>query len=257
MSRLRAWLDASPIASIALELMRDATGRRDPLEPLRPTRPAALPAGAFVGFWSLVAGVGASTLAALTAHRSAAGGRAPLLVDLDRWAPSLALRASLEAMTISDALLRPGREPEAVSRWAEVPFLPGAPSLHAIWEGGRVRGSIERAAGVRACVLDLGSGADALDREILTRLDRLVVVTGTRAGQLQAAFCSVELLRDVRCGVGVAVVGASEEDAVVVAKRLPWPLLVAIPQDGYLAADEFAARAPTLVAVDRLIRALA
>lgn len=257
MSRLRAWLDASPIASIALELMRDATGRRDPLEPLRPTRAAALPPGAFVGFWSLVAGVGASTLAALTAHRSAAGGRAPLLVDLDRWAPSLALRAALEAMTVADALLRPGREAEAVSRWTDVPFLPGAPGLHAIWDGGRVRGSIERAAGGRPCVLDLGTGADALDGDILGRLDRLIVVTGTRAAQLQAAFCSVELLRDVGCGVGLAVVGASEEDAEAVASRLPWPLVGAIPQDGYLAADEFATRAPTLVAVDRLIRALA
>src|SRR6185503_12189368 len=109
-SRIRAWLDASPIADLAITLMREATGRTDPIEPLRPTRPAALTPGRRVAFWSLVGGVGASTTAGLVAHRSAAGGHAPLLIDLDRWAPSLALRARIEAATIADALVQPGRE---------------------------------------------------------------------------------------------------------------------------------------------------
>ena len=111
---LRGWLDASPIAAVALALMRDATGRDRPLETLAPTNPAALVAGTHVGFWALGAGCGTSTTAALVAHRSAAGGKAPLLVDLDRWTPSLGLRAALDgvAATVSDALLRPGREQE-------------------------------------------------------------------------------------------------------------------------------------------------
>ena len=138
MSRIRAWLDASPIADLALTFMREATGRTDPIEPLRPTRPAALVQGRRVAFWSLVGGVGGSTTAGLVAHRSAAGGRAPLLVDLDRWAPSLALRARIEAATIADALVQPGREHALVSRWSAVPFLPGSAAL-------RGRLDIERA----------------------------------------------------------------------------------------------------------------
>ena len=91
MSRLRAFLDASPVSQIALALMREATGRTEPLAAIAPARPAALRRGRRVGFWSLAAGAGSSTVAALLAHRTAAGGEAPLLVDLDRWVLSLAL----------------------------------------------------------------------------------------------------------------------------------------------------------------------
>src|SRR3990172_3099568 len=92
---LLAWLDSTPLAALALEAMREATGRAEPLEPLRPARPAALPERRRVAFWSLTAGVGASTTAALVAHRSAGAGRAPVLLDLDRWSPPLALRAGV------------------------------------------------------------------------------------------------------------------------------------------------------------------
>ena len=92
MSRVRAWLDATPLATVAIALMREATGRAEPLEVVRPTRPERLRVDARVGLWSLNAGVGTSTTAALLAQRSAAGGHAPLLVDADRWAPSLALK---------------------------------------------------------------------------------------------------------------------------------------------------------------------
>src|SRR5258706_16324229 len=77
----RTWLDASPIAQIALALMRDATGRDAPLEALSPARAVGLPAARGVAFWSLSAGVGASTVAALAAHRSASAARPPVLID--------------------------------------------------------------------------------------------------------------------------------------------------------------------------------
>jgi len=254
-SPLRAWLDSTPLASLALDLMRDATGRADPLEPLRPARPVALPRGLRLGFWSLTAGAGTSTTAALVAHRSAGAGHAPVLFDLDRWAPSLALRASLQAATIADAMLRPGRERDCLSRWSDVPLLPGAPELHAIFDAASIAALIERVAGDSAAVLDLGAGADALDPGLLAALQRLCLVTGPRTAQLQAAFSSVALLRDVPCEVGLVTVGAAEPDAERIAARLPWPHLAAIPADPYLSADEFAARAPMLAAVDRLIRA--
>ncbi len=257
MSGLRAWLDRTPLASIALTLARDATGRAEPLEPLRPIRPASLPAGRRIGLWSLSAGVGTTTVAALLAHRSAAGGHAPLLVDLDRWTPSLALRAKLEIATVADALLRPGREAELVSRWSDVHLLAGAPGLHAIFDPARIVELVDRAAAGRAVVLDLGSGADAIDGHVVGSLDRLCVVTGTRAGQLQAAFCAAPLLRGLAVPIGLVAVGASEEDARRVAARLPWPLLAAIPSDPFLANDEFAVRGPTTRAVDALIRACA
>lgn len=256
MKGLRAWLDTSPIAEVALVLMREATGRQDPLEPLRPTRSVALPVKARLAFWSLAAGVGSSTTAALVAHRSGGAGRAPVLIDLDRWAPSLALRAQLQAATIADALLRPGRERESLSRWAGVPFLPGAPGLHTIFEAERILALVDRLAADAPIVLDLGSGADALDPALLGMLDRLCVVGGPRASQLQAAFCAVDLLRDAPCAVGFVATQATPEDAARIAARLPWPLLAAVPFDPYLAEDGFAARAPTMAAVDRLIRAV-
>jgi len=256
-SRLRAFLDASPVSQIALALMREATGRTEPLAALAPTRPAALRKGRRVGFWSLAAGSGSSTVAALVAHRSAAGGEAPLLIDLDRWVPSLALRAGLTAASVADALLQPGREGDVVSRWSAVPFLPGAPSLHATFDGERLVGLISSCAAGRAAVLDLGCGADSLDPAILSSLDRLCLVAGARASQLQAVFCALALVRDVPCPAGLVVVGVAEDDAALVAERAGLPLLGAIPLDPYLAEDQFAARAPTLRAIDALIRRIA
>jgi MinD-like ATPase involved in chromosome partitioning or flagellar assembly len=256
LSRIRAWLDASPIADLAISLMREATGRADPIEPLRPTRPAALPDGRRVAFWSLVGGVGTTTVAALVAHRSAAAGRAALLVDLDRWAPSLALRARIEAATIADVLVQPGRERALVSRWSSVPFLPGSPALRGRLDIDRAVEVIEAIGGGAPVVLDLGAGADSLDPGLLSRVDRLCVVAGARASQLQAVFCALPLIRDVPCAAGLVVVGAAEEDAALIAERAALPLLGAIPTDPYLAEDQFATRAPTQRAIDALIRRL-
>lgn len=257
MRSLRTWLDSTPLAGLALDVMREATGRPDPLEPLRPARAASLPPRVRIAFWSLVAGVGASTVAALVAHRSAGAGRAPILVDLDRWAPSLALRAGLQAATVADALLRPGRERDCLSRWAEVPFLPGATGLHAIFDGARIAEMLTTLAGDAPLVIDLGCGAEALDPALLSTVDRLCVVAGPRTAQLQAAFCAIPLLRDAPCAVGLVTVGAADADAERIAARLPWPHLTAIPTDPYLAADDLGARAPTMSAIDKLIRACA
>lgn len=254
---LRTWLDRTPLAGLALDLMREATGRPDPLEPLRPSRPATLPPRSRIAFWSLTAGAGTSTVAALVAHRSAGAGGVPVLIDLDRWAPSLALRAGLQAATIADALLRPGRERDLLSRWSNVQFLPGAPGLHAIFEGARIAEMISRLAFEAPVVLDLGCGADALDPTLLGTVGRLCVVAGPRTAQLQAAFCSVPLLREAPCAVGLVTVAAADPDAQRIASRLPWPHLASIPTDPYLATDDLGARAPTLSAIDRLIRACA
>jgi MinD-like ATPase involved in chromosome partitioning or flagellar assembly len=234
--------------------MREATGRTDPIEPLRPTRPAALTPGRRVAFWSLVGGVGASTTAGLVAHRSAASGHAPLLIDLDRWAPSLALRARIEAATIADALVQPGRERALVSRWSAVQFLPGSPTLRGRLDIDRAIEVIEAISGDAPVVLDLGAGADGLDSGLLSRTDRLCIVAGARASQLQAVFCALALVRDVPCQAGLVVIGATDDDAALIAERAGLPLLGAIPMDPYLAEDQFATRAPTLRAIDALIR---
>jgi MinD-like ATPase involved in chromosome partitioning or flagellar assembly len=250
-------LDASPVADLAIAFMREATGRTDPIEPLRPTRPAALVSGRRIAFWSLVGGVGSSTTAALVAHRSAAAGRAPLLVDLDRWAPSLALRARIEAATIADAIVQPGRENTLVSRWSAVPFLPGAPALRGHLDVDRTIEVIDAISGGAPVVIDLGTGAESLGAGLLSRIDRLCIVAGARASQLQAVFCSLGLIRDVPCPAGLVIVGAADEDAALIADRAGLPLLAAIPSDPYLAEDQFATRAPTLRAIDTLIRRIA
>ena len=252
----RTWLDASPVAQVALALMRDATGREEPLEPLRPTRPRSLPAERAVAFWSLTAGVGVSTVAALVAQRSASGGRAPVLIDLDRRAPTLGLRASCAGATVVDALLQPGSELGLLSRWGEVPFLPGSPELHRSFDGPRIAELVGRVRGDRAAVLDLGCGAEALDPDVLGVVDRVCLVVGPSVGQLQAAFCAVPLLEGRGLRLAVIVVGAGPEDAARIAARLPWPLLAGIPRDPFLADDAFATRAPTLRAIDAVIRGL-
>lgn len=252
---VRGWLDRL-VAPYAILLLREATGRADPIPHLAPTRAAALAASARIGVWSLVAGVGASTVAALVAHRSTAAGTPALLVDLDRRAPSQALRAGVQGATVADALLRPGREGELVSRWSATPFLPGAPGSHGI-AGARLVAVIDGAAGSRPAVIDLGCGAEALDPAVLAGCTRLVLCIGTRVAQLQAAFCAVPLLSEIAPPVALVVVGAGDDDARRIADRLPWPLAATIPLDEHLSRDEFAARAPTLHAIDRLIRSLA
>ena len=254
---VRGWIDRL-VGPYAVLLLREATGRSDPAPHLVRVRPAALGPGQRVAFWSLCAGVGTSTLAALVAHRSTAAGVPALLLDLDRRAPSLALRAGITAATVADALLRPGRETELVSHWSATPFLPGAPGLHATADGARLGAVIEGAAAGRPAVIDLGCGAEALDPAVLAVCARLVVCVGTRVAQLQAAFCALPLLSTItEPPIALALIAAGEDDARQVAGRLPWPLASVIPPDEHLARDDFGARSPTLQAVDRLIRALA
>ena len=254
---VRGWIDRL-VGPYAVLLLREATGRSDPLPHLVRVRPAALGAGERVAFWSLCAGVGTSTLAALVAHRSTAAGAPVLLVDLDRRAPSLALRAGIAGATVADALLRPGREAQLVSRWSATPFLPGAPGLQASADGARLAAVIEGASAGRPAAIDLGCGAEALDPAVLAVCTRLVVCAGTRVAQLQAAFCALPLLSGVmQPPIALTVIAAGEEDGRAVAGRLPWPLASVIPPDEHLARDDFGARSPTLQAVDRLIRALA
>jgi hypothetical protein len=176
------------------------------------------------------------------------------LVDLDRWAPSLALRARIEAATIADVLVQPGRERALVSRWSSVTFLPGSPALRGRLDVDRALEVIDAVGGGAPVVLDLGVGADSLDAGLLSRADHLCVVAGARASQLQAVFCALPLIRDAPCAAGLVVVGAAEEDATLIAERAALPLLGAIPTDPYLAEDQFATRAPTQRAIDALIR---
>ena len=100
-------------------------------------------------------------------------------------------------------------------------------------------------------VVDLGSGADALDRAILGALTRLLVVTGPRVPQLQAAFCAVPLLRDAPCEAALVTVGAPDEDAQRIAARLPWRHAAAVPADPSHPAGSTPPRAPCPQAVDR------
>ena len=256
MSRLRALLDASPVAAIALSLMREATGREDPVEPLRPTRAASLSRSARLAFWSLAAGCGTSTTAALVAHRSAGAGSPPLLIDLDRLAPSLALRARIEGATIVDLLVQPGRESDLVSRWADVAFVPGSPALRGVFSGARIAELVASLGASRPVVLDLGVGPEALDAALVSACTRLVVVAGTRASQLQALFSSRALLDGVHCAVSLVVVGADEADARLVASRAGLAFAGVVPHDEHLAQDDFGARATTMRAIDAVIRAL-
>ncbi len=142
-----------------------------------------------------------------------------------------------------------------MSRWGDVPFLPGAPELHRSWDAPRIAQLIDELRAGGPVVVDLGPGPESLDGDVLALVDRLCVVVGPTVAQLQAAFCSVAALERVSVA-GSVVVGAGDDDASRIASRLPWPLLAAVPRDPFLAADEFAVRAPTQRTIDALIRAI-
>jgi CO dehydrogenase nickel-insertion accessory protein CooC1 len=137
-----------------------------------------------------------------------------------------------------------------------VPFLPGTPELHRSFDGARIVEIIGELHRDRPVVLDLGSGAEALDAAVLGAIDWLCLVVGPSVAQLQSAFCAVPALEGCGIRIAVVVVGAEPDDAARIAARLPWPLLAAIPRDPFLANDEFATRAPTVRAIDALIRGL-
>lgn len=246
----------SSVARVGRGLVRELARRGGPPAPARPAGSADVRQNGAVAFWSLSAGVGASTVAALVAHRSAAAGHPPVLVDLDRWAPVLGVRARGTGAHVVDALLRAGEETELLSRWGAVAFLQGCAELHRAFDGPRVAELIARLRHYRPVVLDLGPGAEALDPDVLGAIDRLCVVVGPTVAQLQAAFCAVPLLDGQPVRVAVVTVGASPHDAARIGTRLPWPSLGSIPRDPFLADDEFAARRPTVRAIDALIRGL-
>jgi len=246
----------SSVAHVGGGLFRELTRREGPPAPASQAGSADVRQNGAVAFWSLSAGVGTSTIAALVAHRSAAAGHPPVLVDLDRWVPVLGVRARGTGAHVVDALLRAGEETALLSRWGDVAFLQGCADLHRAFEGPRVAELIARLRHYRPVVLDLGPGAEALDPDVLAAIDRLCVVVGPTIAQLQAAFCAVPLLVGQPVRVDLVTVGVAPDDAARIGTRLPWPSLGSIPRDPFLAHDEFAARAPTVRAVDALIRGL-
>jgi len=237
MSRIRAWLDSSPIADLAMTFMREATGRPDPIEPLRPTHPAALAIRRRVAFWSLVG------RRRRQHHRGS--GRPSLRRRGARTAPRRSgslgtvsgATCRIEAATISDALVQPGR--------SDCSFHAGQPCLSCParqlcadgWTSIASSRSSTPSAMERPSFSILGAGADSLDAGLAVPHRSPVHRRGARASQLQAVFCALTLVRDVPCAAGLVVVGAADEDADLIAERTELPLLGAIPADPYLAEE--------------------
>jgi hypothetical protein len=132
--------------------------------------------------------------------------------------------------------------------------LTAAELIGLLWGSGTAGRS---AVDVAADAIARFDGLSGLARASGPELEAVPGIGAARAAQLQAAFCAVPLLRTVPCATGLVVVGAGIEDAARVAERIELPLLAAIPGDPFLAEDTFAARAPTLRAIDDLLRALA
>lgn len=233
-------------APSAAALMRPAIASPAP-------RAVRLARGRRVACTSLVAGCGTTTLAALLAQRSGGAGGRVRLVDLDLVAPSLALLAGQRTPTVADVLADPG---VAARRWGSVEAIFGAASELGAESADALAALLKRLAGDAAVIVDAGTPLPPACARVLAACDTVLYVTTPRAAHLHAASRGVALLADLGVATRLVVSRAEDGAAARVAAELGVPLAGAIPEDPFLAEDEFRIRAETAGAVDRLCASL-
>lgn len=216
-------------------------------------RAVRLARGRRVACVSLVAGCGTTTLAALLAQRSGGAGGRGRLVDLDLVAPTLALLAGQRTPTVTDVLADPGLSGR---RWGSVEAIYGAASELGQESADALATLVRRLASDAAVVVDAGVLVAPGCARVLAACDTVLYVTTPRAAHLHAASRAVALLADLGLAARLAVTRADDAGAARIAAELGVPLAGAVPEDPFLARDEFRIRAETAAAVDRLCAAL-
>lgn len=243
------------IGSRVLDLLVERVDRAPPIE-LDPVAPRAtrLAAGRRVAFVSLVAGAGTTSLAALVAQRAGGAGARVRLIDLDVIAPTLALLAGSTSPTVTDVLatgeLR-GR------RWGSVEAVYGSALDVGAEAGPAFADLIQRLAKDAAVVVDAGSLAAPVTDAVLRACDTVVYVTSARGAHVHAATRARRVLESLRVAPRLAVTRATDDAAALIARELGLPLAGAVPEDPFLARDEYRVRAETARAVDLICASLA
>ena len=212
-----------------------------------------LPVGARIAFCSLVAGCGATTIAALTAQRAGGAGSTVRVLDLDLVAPTLALLAGERTPTLLDAL---SADRVRGRKWGSAYAVFGAerdPGPEVVDALARL---MRRMSDDAAVVIDAGAISERTSA-ILRACDVIAYVLTPRAAHVHAATRALPALRELERPLRVVVNRAPPDAAAAIARELDVTIAGAIPEDPFLARDEFRVRAETARELDRLIGALA
>jgi len=215
-------------------------------------RRCRLAAGRRIGFVSLVAGCGTTTTAALVAQRSGGAGSAVRLLDLDLEAPTVALLAGERTPTLLDAL---GASEVRGRRWGSANVVFGAerdPGPDVAPSLARLVRTMARDAAV---VVDAGT-LSAASVTALGACDAVLYVTTPRAAHVHAALRAIEALAPFGAAARLVVARATHDEAASVAREIGLTLAGSLPEDPFLARDEFRIRAETARAVDLLCESL-
>lgn len=242
----RAWL-------VDLLFEREG-GAEDKRPPSIASRSCRLANGRRVACVSLTAGCGTTTVATLVAQRSGGAGARVRLLDLDLAAPSLALLAGERTPTLIDALA--SASPRA-RRWGSVEVVFGAERDPGPEVAGAVVDFVRRSAAEAAVVIDAGSLAAPVSQPLLRACDTILYVTTPRTAHLHAALRARPLLEDLAVRARLVVMRSAPEAAEAIAREVRLPLAGCVPEDPFLARDEFRVRAETARAIDSLCATLA
>lgn len=212
------------------------------------------PNGRRIACVSLSAGCGTTTLAALLAQRSGGAGARVRLLDLDLVAPSLALLAGQRHPTLLDAL---AAEQVRGQRWGSADVVFGAERDPGPDVAPALARFIRRMAADAAVVVDAGALSTPGCETVLRACDVVLSVTTPRAAHVHAAVRAAAILDGLRIVARLVVLRADRAAADAIAGEVGLALAGVIPEDPFLARDEFRVRAETARAVDALCVALA
>lgn len=211
--------------------------------------------GRRIAFVSLVAGCGTTSTAALVAQRSGGGGGRVRLVDLDLVAPTIALLAGHRDPTVADALTARGEL--RARRWGSIEAIFGS-ALELGAEGGEALGElVRRSARDAAVVIDAGTLGSPASDAVLRACDSVLYVATPRAAHVHAAARASALLSTSGLKARLVLARCDPAAAPPLAAEIGLPLFGAVPEDPYLARDEFRVRAETARAIDQLCAGLA
>lgn len=248
-----AGLDARELGSRVLDLFFVRAPAAEAPAPIAARR-CRLPNGTRLACVSLGAGCGTSTIAALLAQRSGGAGADVRLLDLDLAAPSLALLAGERTPTLLDALAADrvrGRRWGSVSAVFGAERDPGADVADAL---GRF---VARMASDAAVVADAGALTWPGSAALLRAFGTVAYVTTPRAAHVHAAARGAALLGELGIPAVLLVNRATPAVADGVAGEVGLTLAGAIPEDPFLARDDFRIRAETARALDLALERLA
>ena len=242
------------VTSWLVDVLFERVDERPAPEPPVELKACRLRAGRRIGCVSLVGGCGTTTIAALLAQRSGGAGGRVRLIDLDLATPTIALLAGQRTPTLLDAL---AEESVRGRRWGSVDAIFGADRDPGPDVAESLARFVRRMSTDAAVVVDAGTLAATACEAVLHACDTVVYVTTPRAAHVHAAVRAAAALDAIGVDARLVVARSAPDVAGAVAREVGLALLGSIPEDPFLARDEFRVRAETARAIDRVCAALA